>query len=63
MVGDLYNVVFRLALISRRPVTYGITVSELGEDKVHEFQGKEPSGRKQSAIALDVNSKLEWQEP
>ena len=44
-------------------MTYGITVSELGEDKVHEFQGKEPSGRKQSAIALDVNSKLEWQEP
>jgi hypothetical protein len=42
-----------------RPVTYGITVSELGEDKVHEFQGKEPSGRKQSAIALDINSKSE----
>ena len=42
----------------RRPVTYGITVHELGEDKVHEFQGKEPSGRKQSAIALDINSKF-----
>ena len=38
-------------------MSYGITVSELGEDKVHEFQGKEPSGRKQSEIALDINSK------
>jgi len=39
-----------------RSVTYGIAVSELGEDLVHEYQGKEPSGRKQSAIALDINS-------
>ena len=43
------------------PVTYGITLNELGEETVHKYQGKEPSGRKTDDIALDYNSKcLLW---
>ena len=38
------------------PVTYGITLNELGEETVHKYQGKEPSGRKTDDIALDYNS-------
>ena len=39
------------------PVTYGITLNELGEETVHKYQGKEPSGRKIDDIALDHHSK------
>ncbi len=35
---------------------YGVTLNELGVDLVHQFQGKEPSGRKSNEIVLDHNS-------
>ena len=40
-----------------KPITYGITLSELSEEQVHSYQGREPSGRKMDDIALDYNSK------
>jgi len=39
------------------PVTYGITLDELGVEVVHKYQGKEPSGRKTDDIALDHHNK------
>ena len=42
---------------SSKPITYAVTMSELGEDLVHKYQGREPSGRKSNEIVLDHNSK------
>jgi len=39
-----------------RPITYGITLNEMG-DEVHEYQGREPSGRKFGEICLDAKNK------
>lgn len=39
-----------------KPVTYALTVSELGSETVHRYQGKEPSGRRANEIVLDYNS-------
>ncbi len=38
-------------------VTYAICLTELGEERVHKFQGREPSGRMFNEIALDHQSK------
>ena len=38
-----------------KPITYGITLSELTEEEVHKYQGREPSGRKTDDIVLDYN--------
>ena len=46
---------FTLQAISKA-IIYGITLNELGVDVVHQFQGKEPSGRKSNEIVLDHNS-------
>lgn len=53
-VGDVH-VPFCLQSIWK-PITYGITMSELSEEEVHRYQGREPSGRKMDDIALDYNS-------
>ena len=39
-----------------KPITYAVTLSELGEEVVHKYQGREPSGRKINEIVLDYNS-------
>ena len=39
-------------------MTYAVTMSELGEEIVHKYQGREPSGRNINEIVLDLNSKL-----
>ena len=36
-----------------KAVSYALTVTELGEETVHRFQGKEPSGRRRNEIVLD----------
>lgn len=40
-----------------KPITYGITMSELSQEEVHKYQGREPSGRKMDEIVLDTNNK------
>ena len=37
-------------------ITYAICLNELGADRVHSFQGKEPSGRAGDDIVLDHQS-------
>ncbi len=39
-----------------KPVTYALTLEELGPEEVHKYQGREPSGRMFNEIALDHNS-------
>ncbi len=46
---------FTMQAISK-PITYAVTLSELGEELVHKYQGREPSGRKINEIVLDYNS-------
>ena len=38
------------------PLTYAICLDELGQELVHKYQGKEPSGRMFNEIALDHQS-------
>ena len=40
-----------------KPITYALTLEELGTDVVHKYQGREPSGRMFNEIVLDHNSK------
>lgn len=56
-IGDV-KTPFSLQAISK-PITYAVTMSELGEEVVHKYQGREPSGRKINEIVLDYNSKKE----
>ncbi len=44
------------SLISSKPVTYSLTLEELGTEVVHKYQGREPSGRMFNEIVLDHNS-------
>ena len=39
------------------PLTYAVCLEELGEDIVHKFQGRAPSGRTFNEIALDHQGK------
>ncbi len=39
------------------PLTYAVCLNELGEKKVHEYQGRQPSGRMYNEIVLDYNNK------
>ena len=41
-----------------KPITYALTLEELGTDVVHKYQGREPSGRMFNEIVLDHNSKF-----
>ena len=45
------------SLISN-PLTYAVCLEELGEDLVHKFQGRAPSGRTFNEIALNHQGKL-----
>ncbi|TRY67038.1 hypothetical protein TCAL_07223 [Tigriopus californicus] len=54
-IGDVTEHVSIQAL--SKPITYAVTMSELGTDIVHKYQGKEPSGRKTNEIVLDFNNK------
>lgn len=54
-IGDVEDQ-FSLQAISK-PITYAVTMSELGEEVVHKYQGREPSGRKSNEIVLDYNNK------
>ena len=47
---------FTLQAISQ-VLTYAICLNELGQERVHQLQGREPSGRTFNEIALDHNSK------
>ena len=40
-----------------KPITYALTLEELGTEIVHRYQGREPSGRMFNEIVLDHNSK------
>ena len=40
------------------PLTYAVCLEELGEDLVHKFQGRAPSGRTFNEIALNHQGKL-----
>jgi glutaminase len=50
-IGDA-EIPFTLQSTSQA-ITYGICLSELGEGRVHQYQGREPSGRNFNEIALD----------
>ncbi len=39
-------------------ITYLMTVSQLGQDTVHRYQGKEPSGRRRNEIVLDHHGQI-----
>ena len=41
-----------LCLLSN-PLTYAVCLNELGEDMVHKYQGRAPSGRTFNEIVLD----------
>ena len=40
-----------------KPINYGIALEELGEDKVHEYVGREPSGQSFNELTLNKNGK------
>ena len=40
------------------PLTYAVCLEELGEDLVHKFQGRAPSGRTFNEIALNHQGNL-----
>ena len=41
-------------------LTYAICLNELGQERVHQLQGREPSGRQFNEIALDHHSMLSF---
>ncbi len=41
-----------------KPITYSLTLEELGTEVVHRYQGREPSGRMFNEIVLDHNSEI-----
>ena len=50
------DVPFTIQSVSQA-VTYAICLNELGSERVHQFQGREPSGRAGDDISLDSNQK------
>ena len=55
-IGDV-NDKFTIQSTSK-PITYALTLEELGTQVVHRYQGREPSGRMFNEIVLDHNSEL-----
>jgi len=53
-IGDV-NDTFTIQSTSK-PITYSLTLEELGTDEVHKYQGREPSGRMFNEIVLDHNN-------
>ena len=41
-----------------KPITYTLSLEELGADVVHKYQGREPSGRMFNEIVLDHDGEL-----
>ena len=56
-IGDVHDK-FTIQSTSK-PITYSLTLEELGTDTVHKYQGREPSGRMFNEIVLDHNSEFE----
>ena len=54
-IGDVHDK-FTIQSTSK-PITYALTLNELGTEVVHKYQGREPSGRMFNEIVLDHNSK------
>ena len=54
-LGDVHDK-FTIQSTSK-PITYALTLEELGTELIHQYQGREPSGRMFNEIALDHNSK------
>ena len=54
-IGDVHDK-FTIQSTSK-PITYALTLEELGTELVHTYQGREPSGRMFNEIVLDHNSK------
>ena len=57
-IGDVHDK-FTIQSTSK-PITYSLTLEELGTDQVHNYQGREPSGRMFNEIVLDHNSELPY---
>ena len=55
-IGDVHDK-FTIQSTSK-PITYSLTLEELGTEEVHKYQGREPSGRMFNEIVLDHNSKF-----
>ena len=55
-IGDVHDK-FTIQSTSK-PITYSLTLEELGTEQVHNYQGREPSGRMFNEIVLDHNSKF-----
>jgi len=53
-IGDVHDK-FTVQSTSK-PITYSLTLEELGTDEVHKYQGREPSGRMFNEIVLDHNN-------
>jgi len=53
-IGDVHDK-FTIQSTSK-PITYALTLEELGTDVVHKYQGREPSGRMFNEIVLDHNN-------
>jgi len=53
-IGDVHDK-FTIQSTSK-PITYSLTLEELGTDEVHKYQGREPSGRMFNEIVLDHNN-------
>ena len=56
-IGDVHDK-FTIQSTSK-PITYSLTLEELGTNTVHKYQGREPSGRMFNEIVLDHNSTLQ----
>merc|ERR1719266_207775 len=53
-IGDVHDK-FTIQSTSK-PITYALTLEELGTEIVHRYQGREPSGRMFNEIVLDHNN-------
>merc|ERR1712018_620229 len=53
-IGDVHDK-FTIQSTSK-PITYSLTLEELGTNTVHKYQGREPSGRMFNEIVLDNNN-------
>ena len=52
-----FTYLISISMISN-PLTYAVCLEELGEDLVHKFQGRAPSGRTFNEIALNHQGKF-----
>ena len=55
-LGDVHDK-FTIQSTSK-PITYALSLEELGTELVHTYQGREPSGRMFNEIVLDHNGDI-----